>query len=245
MRVGVYVDGLNLFYGGRSICGADKRGWRWLDIRQLSRRLIARRQSWMDQGAMLKRVVYCTAFIDGRFNEAGRRKQGVYVRALLTSGSCDHVEQGRFVSRVRRGLLATGDPRGRPVVAKPAWPVMVRDGQGRPIADAQFMGSYLHMEEKGSDVNLASHLLLDVLQERVDAAIVVSNDSDLRFPIQIARQHVPVGTVNPSSAPTAGDLRGERDEGAGEHWWYRLTSEDFSLCQLPKRVGQLRRPETW
>lgn len=245
MRVGVYVDGLNLYYGGRSICGATQRGWRWLDIRQLSQRLIDRRKSWVDQGAMLERVVYCTAFIDGRLNEAGRRRQGVYVRALVTGGSCDHVEEGRFVSRLRRGLLATADSGGRPVVAKPAWPVMVRDGRGRPIANAQFMASHLHMEEKGSDVNLDAHLLVDVLRERVDAAIVISNDSDLRLPIQVVRQKVPVGTINPSSAPMAGDLRGERDEGAGEHWWYRLTKDDFRLCQLPEMVGQLRRPETW
>ena len=94
------------------------------------------------------------------------------------------------------------------------------------------MASHLHMEEKGSDVNLAAHLLVDVLRERVDAAIVISNDSDLRLPIQVVRQKVPVGTINPSSAPRAGDLRGERDEGAGEHWWYRLTKDDFRLCQL-------------
>jgi hypothetical protein len=35
------------------------------------------------------------------------------------------------------------------------------------------------------------------LSQDVDAAIVVSNDSDLRFPLVEARQRVPIGTVNP------------------------------------------------
>ena len=34
-------------------------------------------------------------------------------------------------------------------------------------------------EEKGTDVNLATHLLLDACDEDFEAALVVSNDSDL------------------------------------------------------------------
>jgi hypothetical protein len=34
---------------------------------------------------------------------------------------------------------------------------------------ATFMVSYAYREEKGSDVNVASHLLLDTLQGAVDA----------------------------------------------------------------------------
>lgn len=41
--------------------------------------------------------------------------------------------------------------------------------------------------EKGSDVNVVSHLLIDVLTDQVDAALVFSNDSDLRFPLETAR----------------------------------------------------------
>jgi hypothetical protein len=38
--------------------------------------------------------------------------------------------------------------------------------------------------------------------------VVISNDSDLRFPVEQVRQHVPVGVVNPSRNYLAGDLRG-------------------------------------
>lgn len=65
---------------------------------------------------------------------------------------------------------------------------------------------------------MATHLLLDVLAERVDAVIVVSNDSDLRLPIIEARGRVPVGTINPSPSYTAGALKGHPKHGVGGHW---------------------------
>ena len=75
---------------------------------------------------------------------------------------------------------------------------MIQDAGGAPVNGAVFMVSYANREEKGSDVNVASHLLLDVLGGVVDGALVISNDSDLGFPVEQARQHVPVGVVNPS-----------------------------------------------
>ena len=45
----------------------------------------------------------------------------------------------------------------------------------------------LDTEEKGSDVNLASHLLLDGFDDEYEMAVVVSNDSDLELPIRMVR----------------------------------------------------------
>ena len=77
------------------------------------------------------------------------------------------------------------------------------------------MVSYANREEKGSDVNVAAHLLLDVLRGTVDAALVISNDSDLRLPVQEVREHVPLGLINPSHNYLAGDLRGSPETGVG------------------------------
>ncbi len=41
------------------------------------------------------------------------------------------------------------------------------------------------MEEKGSDVNLAAHLLNDAWKNVFDVAAVISNDTDLIAPIQM------------------------------------------------------------
>jgi len=64
-------------------------------------------------------------------------------------------------------------------------------------------------EEKGSDVNLATMLLVDGFQNKYDAAAVVSNASDLALPIRMVRQilHKPVlvfnpHAMNPSSKPS-------------------------------------------
>jgi uncharacterized LabA/DUF88 family protein len=40
-------------------------------------------------------------------------------------------------------------------------------------------------EEKGSDVNLATELLVDGFNNDYEIAIIVSNDSDLLMPIQV------------------------------------------------------------
>jgi hypothetical protein len=122
---------------------------------------------------------------------------------------------------------------------------MIQDGRGGAVSDAVFMVSYANREEKGSDVNVAAHLLLDVLGGAVDAALVVSNDSDLRFPVEQARLHVPVGVVNPSRNYLAGDLRGDPALGAGRHWWARLSAGDLRDHQLADPAGQYRRPAGW
>lgn len=59
-------------------------------------------------------------------------------------------------------------------------------------------------EEKGSDVNLATHLLHDAHMGRFDVAVVVSNDSDLLEPIKIVRSalHKKVGILNPPPKPS-------------------------------------------
>jgi hypothetical protein len=107
------------------------------------------------------------------------------------------------------------------------------------------MVSVARREEKGSDVNVATHLLLDVLSGNVDAAVVVSNDSDLRLPVLEARARVPVGLVNPTKAYSAGALNGSPSDGVGGHWWYQLTATDLYAAQLPNPAGKATKPAGW
>lgn len=57
----------------------------------------------------------------------------------------------------------------------------------------------IETEEKGSDVNHATYLMLDAFRRDFDQAIVVSNDSDLAEPIRIVHAEfgLPVGVFNP------------------------------------------------
>src|SRR5690348_12225682 len=54
-------------------------------------------------------------------------------------------------------------------------------------------------EEKGSDVNLAAHLVRDAFTNAFDAAIVISNNTNLLEPIRVAVQEAgkTVGLVSP------------------------------------------------
>jgi hypothetical protein len=188
--------------------------------------------------------VYCTARIGGAANPGGAADQDVYLKALLASGSVDHIEYGNYISKVIKRPLATESKQRRPVLVCPEWPVTVQQN-GVPIPDAVFMASVATYEEKGSDVNVAAHLLVDVLAGGFDAAVVVSNDSDLRWPVQEARRRVPVGMVNPGGGYTAGHLSGVPDCGVGRRWWRTLQAQDFAAHQLPDPVGRHRCPAGW
>jgi len=245
MRIGVYVDGYNLYYGARGLCGRGTPGWRWLDVRALAQRLIRNASNWPPPTSL--RVIYCTAVIDAASNPSGFNDQDVYLKALQAASSIDHVEYGYYVARVKYAPLAirAQSRSGNPQLVNPQWPIMVQDAQGNAIPDATFMVSYAHREEKGSDVNVASHLLVDVLTSQVDAAVVISNDSDLKFPIAHARTRVPVGLVNPSSNYLAGALRGRPSDGVGGHWWRQLAAADLYACQLASPIGNFSRPGGW
>lgn len=242
-RIGVYIDGYNLYYGGRGLVGRGRPGWRWLDPRVLSKRIVAAHSGWGT--ARVERVVFCTARIKGADNPGGARDQDVYLRALRAAGAVDVIEFGAYVHRVACSPLAVSDRRGRPVLTTPHWPVMVQDADARPVAGARFMVSVARREEKGSDVNVAAHLLLDLLYQRIDAAVVISNDSDLAFPVAQARDLVPVGLVNPTRGYPAGALNDRPDRGPGQHWWYQLTADDLTSAQLPATIGPLTRPDGW
>lgn len=244
MRVGVYVDGYNLYYGAKKQCAGSK-GWKWLDLRSLLTSVVADQRSW--PGASITKIIYCTARVDAGMNPEGHAEQDVYLKALLATGSVDHIEYGKYVVGIRpRPLAVKGPvPGGPPRVVTSDWPVMVQSSLGVPQPDAVFMVSTLHQEEKGTDVNVASHLLVDVLEGSVDAAVVVSNDSDLKFPVHFARQRVHVGHVNPHGGYFAGDLAGGPSEGRGDHWWRKLHRGDFTGHQLPPVAGGYRCPAKW
>jgi uncharacterized LabA/DUF88 family protein len=75
---------------------------------------------------------------------------------------------------------------------------VVRMALANPLAVPKTV-EVIKTEEKGSDVNLASHLLLDAFNDTSDIYVVVSNDSDLMEPLRIAREDLgrKTGLVNP------------------------------------------------
>ncbi len=61
------------------------------------------------------------------------------------------------------------------------------------------MADVVVTEEKGSDVNLGAYLLLDAFDRDYEVALVISNDTDLLFPLEQVRRRfgVTVGVSCP------------------------------------------------
>ncbi|WP_280306798.1 NYN domain-containing protein [Nocardia neocaledoniensis] len=199
----------------------------------------------------MHRVVYCTARVDQTDNPDAHRDQGIYLNALQASRSIDVLELGRYVAWPKSAPLARAAKGGRAEVVlatgaqqwSPDLPI--RSAPNSAGADV-LMATVRMREEKGSDVNVATHLLTDVFRGHVDGAIVISNDSDLALPLRTVRQQVPVGTVNPGPRQLAGALRGTAQEGVGRHWWARLSAQHIYSSQLADTVvNHWRKPTGW
>jgi hypothetical protein len=167
------------------------------------------------------RVRYFTAHVIAPPHDPGlSQRQQTYLRALRAQPDL-HVHLGHFNRKIVKGSLL--DNRDNPT-----W-VMER---------------VLTLEEKGSDVNLATYLLLDAFGNHYDVAIIVSNDSDLEEPIRRVRQRFGVGVevLNPTRVRSSILQRVATS--------YRsLTFADVQACQLPPNVwdsrGIVTRPPGW
>ena len=99
-------------------------------------------------------------------------------------------------------------------------------------------------EEKGSDVNLAAHLIRDAFRGEFELAVVISNDSDLREPVRIVRQELkfPVGIFNPHQTHSK-----ELQEFAT--FRKRIRETDLASSQFPDPLqdakGVFRKPRGW
>ena len=241
MRVGIYVDAFNLYYGLKQQFGS-RQSWKWIDVRALGQIYT----QW--PGSKIVRVVYCTARVNDPADPSQTARQDFYLRALKAHSSVDLIEEGYYASWAKESAMTADPPNTRTPTAMMDPQSAQSWSAGLPVRRHQsgvLLATVRKREEKGSDVNVATHLLVDVFEQRVDAAIVVSNDSDLALPVRVARKHVPIGVINPSRNPLAGALKGLPTEGVGRHWWRRLDPNDVLSSQLPNPVAGFNRPSTW
>ena len=167
----------------------------------------------------IMKIKYFTARMESTTHKPSRAtNQQLYLRALGTLPAVE-IHFGRFLTTTTRMPLADSTVRPRTV-------------------------EVLKTEEKGSDVNLGTHLLMDAFDGAFDLAVVVSNDSDLLLPIQIVRQrfHLKVGIINPHPSH-ARSLKENSD------WMWPLRRGPLSASQFPDQLidaaGSFRKPSTW
>lgn len=210
----------------------------YVDGFNLYRRLLAGHpeHKWLDLEALMDRVLpeydvrrvsYFTALIKalpGKDPSSPQRQQA-YLRALGTQ-SRTSVYLGKF--RVDTRIM-------------PRHPTEY-DTDGRPI-----QVKVKKTEEKGSDVALASRLLIDAMKGESDVYVVCTNDSDLVMPLRLAREELgrQVGLLSPMQPKRASNELKQTNP----VWHRQITPDDLAACQLPielhDKTRAIRRPDKW
>ncbi len=207
MKVNVYIDGFNLFYG--AVKGTP---YKWLDIGKMCQLLLPNHQ--------INKIKYFTAEVHARPHDPQQpARQQAYLRALKTTANLEII-LGHFLTNEVSMLVA-----------------------GSPIKAPQYV-RVVKTEEKGSDVNPATHLLIDGFKNDYEMAALVTNDSDLLEPIRVVRYELslPIGLLNPHKRPSRALL---------PHVAFikQIRRGVLAASQLPTSItdaqGAFHKPTTW
>jgi hypothetical protein len=190
------------------------------------------RLKWLDLEKMcelllpdneVQRIRYFTARVKPRPDDLrAPARQDAYLAALGSLPSVS-IHYGHFLETTTRMRLATPPP----------------------LPAAQTV-EVIKTEEKGSDVNIATWLLVDAYEGDCEMAVVVSNDSDLCMPIRVVSQKrsIPVGLINPGPGQASRALLREKPA-----FVKSIRRGLLAASQLPAavQVGNrtLRRPASW
>ena len=100
-------------------------------------------------------------------------------------------------------------------------------------------------EEKGTDVNLAAHLVHDAHSGLFDTALIFSNDSDLKEAIRIVKVELGlvVGVVNPSPGRYASEL--QNSASFSRELRRSDLAESLFPDPIPHPTGDIAKPRTW
>lgn len=145
--------------------GLKNTPYKWLDIKGLCSRILKPEND-------IRHIKYFTAHVSPTPADPGKHlDQQVYLRALRRTTPELDVITGQFTThKVRKRLVSP--PTTGPKHAE-VW----------------------ETTEKGSDVNLAVHMVNDAWLNVFDCAVIISGDSDLAESIKLVRTHHPKKVV--------------------------------------------------
>lgn len=166
-------------------------------------------------------VKYFTARVSARKDDPEKpTRQQIYLRALRTLPDFEII-YGSFLSH--DVMMPLADP---------------------PASGPRFV-KVVKTEEKGSDVNIAAHLMHDAYQRRFDTGVLVTNDSDLLEPIRIVRNELrlDVGILNPHNQNTSQALLKHAS------FLKQIRLGAIRQCQFPDTLvdakGEFHKPKAW
>jgi hypothetical protein len=253
-RVCAYIDGFNFYYGA-----VKDTPFKWINPLLLCQQFLPAQHN-------IQKIKYFTARVSGAANPTAPQRQQIYFDALATLPQVE-LHFGRFLPKNKwrpitnlpvanatiHSPVAVSLPAGTHNISGLARAASVTvgsyaiPGSGRPrtvtpLADA--LVTQVHdMEEKGSDVNLASHLLNDAWKNLFDQAVVISNDTDLVEPIGMVtvERKKPVVVVCPGKYQMAPTLR------AVASFKIHLRRAMLAASQFPSPIPgtAITKPATW
>lgn len=230
-----YIDGFNLYKGS-----LEKRPeCRWLNVVNLCKSL--------EPDADLNTVYYFTAPVKSRFvGDRASDRQATYLRVLEHSGV--KIVRGKFRKDSRWHRMASKELEEfvQPELAAHLGltRLAIRGSWNRAQPDVP-MTKVVILGEKGSDVNLASHLLRDVYRGNIDRALVITGDSDLTLPVFFAKtEGVTVHVVVPGDGQNSESLKSAANS------LTRLDVELLRISQFPDSYltpagGNIQKPSSW
>jgi uncharacterized LabA/DUF88 family protein len=140
---------------------AGLRKYYWLNLQKLSKNLL-------QQGQVLLATKYFTSRISGAMPGDPPR------RATALNEKCRR--QAAFLDALK---------------TEPQLHVYEGHYLSKPVTSHKCGAWWRTYEEKMTDVNIATELLLDAMEDRYDTALLISADSDLAPPVRAVRQHFP------------------------------------------------------
>lgn len=217
MRIGVYIDGFNLYYGLYQHGPPDCRPYKWRNLVEVGEEMARR----LKLSGSVERARYFTAKARPRKNDPSQpTRQQMYIRALET---LDQIS-------VHWGLH----------IETEKWGIEVGDG-------THTLRQFTTREEKGSDVSLGVFLIRDAALNDIDVALVVSNDSDLADAVSVARRdfRVPVYIVSPQ--PQRPVSRKLKQAASGSIVLNKscIAACQFPNPVIDQQGRQIRKPKTW
>ena len=184
----------------------------------------------------IDRVHYFTARVKPTPDDQTKNvRQQTFIRALETLPEIQ-VTYGSFLRQAKKMPLAPAR-RGRADDKRAGVVSLKKDGPKAAIV--------WHMEEKGSDVNIAARLVSDAFCKRFEAAAVLSADSDLALAIELVTNEArrPVGVIFPKHRKSV-----RLDAIAS--FRKTITTALLKECQFPDEIEDaqgrtIRKPAEW
>ncbi len=171
----------------------------------------------------IQSIHYFTALVKNRSNNpAQSMRQHFYLRALRTLPDLT-IWLGHYLESKTRMPYANPPPGGPATV------------------------EVFKSEEKGSDVNLATRLLVDAFDGAFEKAVIVSNDSDLAMPVEVVRQKFgkPVAVLFPCRPPRKPSFHLSQVASASPI----LSTASLAQAQFPDDLtdaqGAFHKPANW